>query len=338
MSRAFFAKDKATFARLADEAEEQEATVQVPPDEDTGHREPDGDEGKHPQNVHIHVEHAGGNGDSALADRVTKLEDGVKGIGAVLGRMADKMGIRDADLPEGFKKNWGKEGEDKPETPETEDGEMPAEVKEHFEQKSEDSDLGGDLMHMGNENGESGLTMSKPPASSAELVEADPALKQEKTRMGDAAYKSRTLQAIGNIVRDTVARAEILHPGIKVPTLDAGGEAKWPETQKRLHGLRRNALVELAKTDKGKEILGNYAPSVGGMSYDAMRIIFADASAKMRAMNNAASVPSPMFGDMAGDLRAHRSRQVEIVRGINSANHDYWTKQGVTNMGPRRVA
>jgi hypothetical protein len=354
MSRAFFARDKATFAQLADEAEDEEQKLVLQKggngggdDEDTGHAEPDGDEGKHPQNVHIHVEHAGGNGgngDAAIADRVKRLEDGMKGITKVLGRVADKMGIRDADVPPEFKEQQQKGGDGDDDEGEGGDGgKMPDEVREHFEGKSEDSDWGGDVTAGGNISGQggssgSGLTMKKPPSSNAELTEADPALEQEKTRMGDAAYKSRKLQAIGGIMRDTLAGAEIIAPGIKVGTLDAGGLDAWPKTQQRLHGLRRAALKKLASTDQGKEIVGRYAASLDAMQYDALRIVFTDAVMRMRHVNNQNNVPSPMFGDIATSARTFRGKQVEIVRGINDANHDYWTKQGIRNMGPRRAA
>jgi hypothetical protein len=328
MSHAFFARDKATFARLADEAE-QEAVLAakgmppqgngngngaVAPDVDQLHQEPDGDEGKHPQNVHIHVEHQGGNGDNgqgngngapALADRVARLEDGVKGINDKLSRVLDAL------PPEFLKKG---DDEDEGDT--------------------KDADWGGDVTEGGNTGKEDGgLTMKAPPSSSAELVEADPALPQEKTRMGDAAIKARTIQAMGNVMRDTVARAEVLAPGIKVGTLDAGGIDKWATTQKRLHTLRQSALKKLMESDKAS-VLGPYAATADTMSYDATRLIFNDASEKMRQANNAANTPSPMFGD-AGSLRGYRSRQEAVIGSINDANRAHWEKQGVA-MGPQR--
>lgn len=343
MSSAFFARDKATFARLADEAEQDQAALlaakgTAPPTPGNGngvdpdaaalaHQEPDGDEGKHPQNVHIHVEHQGeqggkgnGNGVPSLGDRVAKLEDGVKGINDKLSRVLDA-------LPPEFLK--GKEGdEDK--------------TGDAAGSRAKDADLGGDVTEGGDVageggGGENGLTMKAPPSSSAELVEADPALSQEKTRMGDAAYKARTIQAMGNVMRDTVARAEIMAPGIKVGTLDAGGVDKWSATQQRLHALRRNALKTLMGSDKA-HVLGPYAATADTMSYDATRLIFNDASEKVRQSNNAANVPSPMFGDTAGSLRHYRTRQEAIIGSINDANRAHWEKQGVKMGEPRKRA
>jgi hypothetical protein len=336
MSRAFFARDKATFARLADEAEQEAITLAkgkpangVDPEEDTGHVEPDGDEGKHPQNVHIHVEHqgeqGGGNGNDALADRVGKLEDGVKGINDKLSRVLDAL------PPEFLKKKDGDETDDAKEE-DCEDAEG-----------TRDADWGGDVTEGGvvtakGDNGGNGdgggLTMKAPPASSAELVEADPALAQEKTRMGDAAVKARTIQAMGNVMRDAVARAEIMAPGIKIGTLDAGGADKWAATQQRLHALRRSALKKLMESDKSS-VLGPYAATANTMSYDATRLIFNDAAEKIRQANNASNTPSPMFGDSAGGFRAFRNRQEVVIGGINDANRAYWEKQGVA-MGPAR--
>lgn len=326
MSHAFFARDKATFARLvADAEEDQQALLAAKaaqngedPNALTGHQEPDGDEGKHPQNVHIHVEHAGesgGNGSPSLGDRVAKLEDGVKGINDKLSKVLDA-------LPPEFLKKKDEDTDD-------------AEGK-----RSSDADLGGDLMEGGDivsagGNGESGLTMKAPPSSSAELVEAEPALAQEKTRMGDAAYRARTIQAMGTVMRDTVARAEVMAPGIKVGTLDAGGVDRWADTQQRLHKLRREALKALMQSDKAQTVLGPYAATADTMSYDATRLIFNDASEKVRQGNNAANVPSPMFGDTAGSIRSYRNRQEAIIGSINDANRAHWEKQGV-QMGPQR--
>jgi hypothetical protein len=337
MSRAFFAKDKATFARIADEAEQEAITLAkgkpmgngngngetMDPGEDTGHVEPDGDEGKHPQNVHIHVEHQGegggrSNGDS-LTDRVAKLEDGVAGINDKLGRVLDAL------PPEFLKKK--------------DDGDEPTGDNDGEREKTEDADWGGDVTEGGTDKDgkgkDGGLTMKAPPSSSAELVEADPALAQEKTRMGDAAVKARTIQAMGTVMRDTVARAEIMAPGIKVGTLDAGGVDKWAATQQRLHALRKAALKKLMANEDDKAVLGPYAATADNMSYDATRLIFNDAAEKIRTRNNAANVPSPMFGDAAGGIRAYRTKQEAIIGSINDANRAHWEKQGVA-MGEKR--
>jgi hypothetical protein len=305
MSQAFFARDKASFAKVADEAEEE-----LGEDDPKNHAEPDGDEGEgkehHASNIHIHVEH--GSKDERSKDamdeaRLKSCEDGIKSLDAKLTRILDA-------LPEALKEHqFGKKNGDDDDKEETTDEGVGSKVTEEGASTPE------------------AATMNDPPSAEAELMEADPVPEGERMRMGDAAYNARRAQGITRLVRDTVARAEILVPGIKVGTFDAVPDSKQLGGQ--LCALRRNALLKAAATDEGRAVIGNYAASLKTMSCDAVRYVFRDASDRMRAHNNARSVPSPMFGDQADQMRTFRQSNSKIVSDINKANREYWAKQGV---------
>lgn len=86
------------------------------------------------------------------------------------------------------------------------------------------------------------------------------------------------------------ARAEILSPGIKLPTFDSA-KASTKDTVAHLCACQRRALTAAHKTDDGKAVL---APFVGAGAVDfdkmppmAVNAIFTSAAEAMRAKNNA---------------------------------------------------
>lgn len=86
------------------------------------------------------------------------------------------------------------------------------------------------------------------------------------------------------------ARAEILAPGIKLPTFDSA-KASTKDTAAHLCACQRRALAAAHKTDDGKAVL---APFVGAGTVDfdkmppmAVNAIFTSAAEAMRARNNA---------------------------------------------------
>lgn len=292
--QAFFARDKASLAKIADDAEKAMAR-------DQDHEEPDGDEGKHASSgneggVHVHIEHKPQNGcdddttDSGkLVDRVSRLETGMQSLQDSMTKVLDAVSGRARDEGELGERNTGS-----PTPP-------------------EDSGQEGDLV------------MTDPPPVDAELMEADPVPEQERMRMGDAAYTARRATGLIKLKQDVLARAEVLSPGIKSPTWDSAPDGK--QLAKQLCALRRSALLKAAESDSGAAVLGNYAATVRTMSCDALRFVFRDASDKMRAFNNERSKPSPMFGDQTANMRGYRNAQTAIIAGINKQNQDFWSSR-----------
>jgi hypothetical protein len=173
------------------------------------------------------------------------------------------------------------------------------------------------------------MTAGEPGTASAELMEADPALKTGKSMMGDAKMLGRWNTALAHYVRDTAARAEVLSPGIKANarTLDRGGYANIKDTGKAVCDLRRDSLGRAITSDSGRRAVGPYVTkaSLKTMSCDAVRVAFLQASDSMRAMNNEAGKAAGTW--MHEDPRAFRDEQQNKLRSINKANAEFWAAQ-----------
>ena len=299
---AFFAKDKLTIDKLIKDAEE-EAGGEDP----TAHAEPDGDEGKHASNVHVHIEHKGSAADTVDA-RLTKLEDSIARISDMLTTRAsskDADGDKDDDKKDDDKKTDDDDGD-----------------KDDDDDKKKDETKDVDA-------GEGAQTGIAPPSAEPDLMEADPALKMGPSMMGDSTYKSRINQAMNSLIRDTKGRAEVLSPGIKIGVLDGAlGDDRMKQAGQRICDIRRQALTAAAGNERGMVAVGRHtADAIKTMSCDAVRMLFIDASDRMRQMNNAQNMPSPQFGDMRrranGDLRSR-------IEDINKRNAEYWAAKGGT--------
>lgn len=297
---AFFARDKASLAQIVKDAEGDV----IPP-----HAEPDGDEGdqgdKHAIVIHNHHnEGSNGNGTSD-ADKPEDDDDWKKNTDAALKELRDSMAVlRDMltsrdDFPPKKDDDDDKDTKDAP----AKDEDLPEKVTEGAQ------------------------TGSPPPSAEPDLMEADPALKMGKTMMGDATFQSRVNQAMNHLVRDTKARAEVLSPGIKIGVLDgAMGDDRMKQAGQRICDIRRSALVSASTNERGMVAVGRHTTdAIKTMSCDAVRMLFIDASDRMRQMNNAQNLPSPQFGDHRrtanNDLRSK-------IEGINKRNQEYWERQG----------
>ena len=107
-------------------------------------------------------------------------------------------------------------------------------------------------------------------------------LKEKAAKAKDSAFFADSFQ-------DTVALAEILVPGIRVPTYDRA--AKPGQTFKKICGLRRSALdiayTQPATRNMLDEILAGRNLDTKNMTCDAVRSLFRSAAAAQRAANNA---------------------------------------------------
>ena len=110
-------------------------------------------------------------------------------------------------------------------------------------------------------------------------------LKEKAAKAKDSSYFAECFQ-------DTVAMAEILAPGIRVPTYDRA--AKPGQTFKKICGLRRSALdlayAQPATRGVLDEILAGKTLDTKNMTCDAVRVLFRSAAAAQRAANNAVGV------------------------------------------------
>lgn len=92
--------------------------------------------------------------------------------------------------------------------------------------------------------------------------------------------------------RDAVSRAEIISPGIRMPTTDAKATAKTIDAA--VCSCQRKALAAAYATDTGKKaidpFLGGGEPTFDTMDAATLQAAFIGASELMRANNNAAGV------------------------------------------------
>lgn len=119
--------------------------------------------------------------------------------------------------------------------------------------------------------------------------------------------------------KDTIGLAEILVPGIRVPTFDRA--AKPGQSFKKICGLRRQAL-DLAYSQPSTrsildDLLAGKTLDSKNMTCDAIRTLFRSAAAMKKAANNNAG----RTGDMGVSVQA--SGPLSLTE-LNKKNASYW--------------
>jgi len=144
---------------------------------------------------------------------------------------------------------------------------------------------------------------------------------KKKTKTGDRKTVTRDSKALASVHQDTAARAEILSPGIKIPTFDAKADRK--KTRDALCGFRRKALDKAYGTDEGKlaiePLLAGKTLDTKKLTCDAATILFNAASENMKALNRAANTGS-------GKIRSNDNGSVKVssIADMNKAAGDFW--------------
>jgi len=129
----------------------------------------------------------------------------------------------------------------------------------------------------------------------------------------------------GDAAASIPSRAEILAPGIKLPTLDA--KMATADRAAALCKCQRKALDLAYKTDAGRAAI---TPFLGGLTADFERLpaalvhaAFMGASEMVKAQNNGATSKTGITTKDFGKART--------VADINAANRKFWDRQGSTN-------
>jgi len=122
---------------------------------------------------------------------------------------------------------------------------------------------------------------------------------------------------------ETISLAEILVPGIRVPTFDRASDPK--KTLDAMCKLRRDAL-ELGYADKDTrpvidQVIGGKALDLKSMTCDAVKPIFLAAANVKRALNSAKST------DMTGHTKHGQPSLPHTISDMNRAADEYWSKQ-----------
>lgn len=142
-----------------------------------------------------------------------------------------------------------------------------------------------------------------------------------KDKTKDGKGKTRDSAGLTNAFKDTVARAEILAPGIKLPTFDAKADRK--KSVDALCAFRRKALDKAYGTDEGKAaidpLLAGRTLDTKKLTCDTARLMFTAASENMKAVNRAANTGS-------GKIRANDSGTVKVptIGDMNKGFTDFW--------------
>ena len=123
--------------------------------------------------------------------------------------------------------------------------------------------------------------------------------------------------------RDTAATAEILSPGIKIPTVDSKTDKK--QAFKKICGLRRSALDSAFKDDGTRSIIlslnGGRTLDTKRMTCDAIRTLFNSAAMIKQQQNNAGN-GKMSFSDHVKN--ATDQEQPLTIADINRMNQEHW--------------
>jgi hypothetical protein len=147
--------------------------------------------------------------------------------------------------------------------------------------------------------------------------------KDKNAKAKDGKSKAKDSVSLEPTFKDTVARAEILAPGIKIPAFDRKAD---PKTSTDLMcGLRRRALDKAFATDAGKlaidPLLAGGKLDTKAMSCGETRILFNGASENMKRANNE-------DGESRTSAQDHGSVEPRSIGDINTKAHDFWAKRG----------
>jgi len=139
---------------------------------------------------------------------------------------------------------------------------------------------------------------------------------------GDKARKSNDSVFMADSFKDTVALAEILAPGIRIPTFDRAANPK--KTFKDVCGVRRQALdlayAQPVTRSMIDDVMGGKPVDFKVMSCDAVRTVFKAVGSMKRASNNDAS-----RGKGSIDEQTKPAKKMTL-RDMNKAADAKWLK------------
>ena len=162
-------------------------------------------------------------------------------------------------------------------------------------------------------------------SETAEDAEIEGQLKEEAPEgtNDDEVMKAKDSAYLGDSFRDTVALAEILVPGIKIPTYDRAADPK--KTFRQICNLRRQALdlayVHPATRAIVSELVSGKTLDTGNMTCDAVRTMFRSAAALRRSQNNSAT------HDSRDRFTSVAKPEIKSLADINKMNAAIWHKQ-----------
>lgn len=147
--------------------------------------------------------------------------------------------------------------------------------------------------------------------------------KEEKGEKGEST-RDRTCDAATLVsrFRDTVARAEILAPGIRLPTLD--GKATRKQTIDRMCALRRRALQQATEDAENGELVSPLLAgrTISAVTCDSLEPLFIAASEIVKRANSSATIIARVH-DHAGSTGGPVT-----ISDLNKRNREFWAAKG----------
>jgi hypothetical protein len=166
-----------------------------------------------------------------------------------------------------------------------------------------------------------------PPTAEGPEGAPPPELKENEDvrATADIAYVQNPMDATRRREQwtDTLARAEMLVPGMRLPTFDAALSEK--QIAATLCTFKRKTLAASFETDSGNQAIRGFvtsdSPNFASMTCDAVGVLFTAASERMRERNNILSV------SRGPALFAKTGARPKTPAEINAFNRDYWSKR-----------
>ncbi|HLH04958.1 MAG TPA: DUF2213 domain-containing protein [Bryobacteraceae bacterium] len=144
---------------------------------------------------------------------------------------------------------------------------------------------------------------------------------EKKRKKSEDSASTRDQAPSASEIQDIFARAEILAPGIKLPTMDQA--AKPAAVRDSLCALRRLALTRFVEGERGRKVVlpffGGKDPDFKTMTCDAVQGVFVAASEIAKRENN---YEAALSKDAIAQTRATTSAIVEI----NKRNKEFWSR------------
>lgn len=148
-----------------------------------------------------------------------------------------------------------------------------------------------------------------------------------KAAVADAAAPGVTVEAAAVEMREARSRAEILHPGVKLPTLDAAASPK--ATMDAACALRRKTLLLASESDRAgpivQAILGTRA--LDGMPCADAKQVFDTAALLMAEKNRMAGIATIGHGVQDKGIDTATAIPSRSNRDTNIANKARWAKK-----------
>ena len=145
---------------------------------------------------------------------------------------------------------------------------------------------------------------------------------------GDRARRARDSALLADSFQQTVALAEIIVPGIDLPTFDQS--ARPAKTFDDICGLRRNVLGKAYGTTDGKARIDEIT---GGRTFDAktldcsrVRGLYLSLGAITKLANNTGGSSRARDDAGAGGGGGAAAPKVKTLAEINKENADFWAK------------